>query len=90
MLSLYRQAIAKRARLLTEMPNTTLTWLTDYDDPKVIAYTRSCSSGNGKLAVITNFGERPIPLPNNNVVLASVEIVDNLLPRDATAWILLE
>lgn len=90
MLSLYRQVIAERARLLTEIPNASLTWLTDYDDPKVIAYTRSCSSGNGKLAVITNFGEHPIPLPAGSIVLASVEIADNLLPRDATAWILLE
>lgn len=86
MLNLYRTAIAKRAELLTPAQDTSLTWLEEYGK-SVIAYTRPCLGPFARLAIITNFSEEPLALPEGEQVLSSVNLTDGKLPKDASVWI---
>ena len=86
MLWLYRRALALRAELLTATGDTSLTWADDYDD-QVITYRRPTADGR-MLTSVTNFGARPVELPEGEVLLASTELTDGTLPTDATAWVI--
>ncbi|OZG65627.1 glycoside hydrolase family 13 protein [Bifidobacterium eulemuris] len=88
MLSLYREVIALRARLLTTTGDTTAEVLDMGAD--AVAYERASADPDGrKLVCVTNFGKEPIALPQGEVVLASVALgEDGTLPTDAAAWIL--
>ena len=85
MLNLYRIALKVRAELLKPLGDTSLTWGTGYSD-QVICYARPATSGR-TLTCITNFGATAVPLPEGEVVLSSVPVEENLLPGDATAWV---
>jgi alpha-glucosidase len=77
-LSLYRAALAARRRL--QGPEE-LDWVDAAED--VIHFSRP-----GGWHSITNFGERPVPVPPGEVLVTSTDLVDGMLPRDATAWVL--
>ena len=85
MLNLYRIALKVRAELLKPLGDTSLTWGTGYSD-QVICYARPATSGR-TLTCIINFGATAVPLPEGEVVLSSVPVEENLLPDDATAWV---
>jgi len=75
-LSLYREALALRQRLVTD---ESLEWI-DLG-PDVVAFRRP----NGWTS-ITNFGESPLPLPPGDVLLASSPLSDEYLPPDGGVW----
>jgi len=78
-LELYRAALSLRGRLLTE---PTLEWL-DGTDEDVLAFRRP----NGWISV-TNFGTRPVALPDGTVVLSSGPLdTSGRLPGATTAWL---
>ena len=82
MLALYRAALRIRAAepALGDGP---MSWLDLH--PQALAFTR----GDGRVASVTNFAARPIPLPPGaEVVLASEELTTTAeLPPDSTAWL---
>lgn len=88
LLALYRRAIALRRELLTSTGDLEVTWVAPEafgaDSSQVISFSRPCA--NGVLACITNFGERPEPLPAGKVVLSSAELEGDEVPGDATVW----
>ncbi|MCH9275694.1 glycoside hydrolase family 13 protein [Bifidobacterium amazonense] len=88
MLNLYRRVLSLRAGLLTATADTsTFDWLDMGDD--VIAYRRPSTDDDGRALVsVTNFGADAIELPSGEPVLASVPLVDGLLPSDASVWLL--
>jgi alpha-glucosidase len=45
------------------------------------------SFNRGGLAVVLNAGTEPIELPAGDVVVASTDLTDRLLPPDAAAWL---
>jgi alpha-glucosidase len=58
-----------------------MTWLSAGTD--VLAFTRG-----DRFVSITNLSPSPIRLPaHEEILLASAEVVDELLPPDATAWL---
>jgi alpha-glucosidase len=84
MLSLYRDAIRLRRELLHHdesfawLPNAALS---DADD--VLAFAR----GDGFVCV-ANLGDHPVPLPPaRELLLASTDVDDGMLPPDAAAWL---
>ena len=85
MLWFYRRALAQRARLLTATGDTSLAWVSGYDD-QVIAYERPTDDGRA-LVSVTNFGAHAVPLPEGEVLLASAPLEGGLLPGDACAWV---
>jgi alpha-glucosidase len=77
-LMLYRSALGLRRRL---QGAERLEWLeTGRDD--VLAFRRP-----GGWVCVTNFGDEPALLPAGEVLLASAEVRDGLLPGAATAWL---
>lgn len=87
MLTLYRRAIALRreltAALPTTNPATTDPSLTFVESGAEVLHLRR----GERWHCVTNFGARPVPLPAGTVLLTSAELVDGLLPTDATAWV---
>ena len=91
MLSLYRSALRNRAMLLTATREVDdVEWLGDdvvagATDGGVLAYSRlSTMKDAGKpvrIAVITNFSDKPVKLPAGDVLLCS----DELVPRETAA-----
>ena len=77
-LELYRAALRARRRLQSAEH---LTWVPG-DDPHVVAFRRP----SGWMSV-TNFGERAVPLPAGEVVLASGPLDGARLPRETTVWL---
>jgi alpha-glucosidase len=77
-LALYRDALALRHALRAD---EALTWV-ETGRPDVLAFARS----NGWLSV-TNFGDRPAPLPGGEVLLSSAPLDGGLLPGATTAWL---
>jgi alpha-glucosidase len=58
-----------------------MTWLPT--PPDVLAFRRG-----DRLVSITNLSAAPIPLPpHDQILLASADVVDGLLPSDSTAWL---
>jgi alpha-glucosidase len=77
MLGLYRSALVLR-RQLDSGPG--LAWQASADT--VLHFERA-----GGWHVVVNLGEVPAPVPDGKVLIASVPLVDGLLPGDAAAWI---
>ncbi len=77
-LELYRTALTLRRGWMDEDEN--LEWL-DLGQ-QVLAFTR----GSG-VVVLVNFGREPVVIPEGQVLLASGDIVDGLLPEDTAVWI---
>lgn len=78
-LAFYRRAFELRSRR-AEFDGPTVEWLDSPADSLV--FHRS-----GGLVCVLNAGSRPIPLPEGQVLLASVEVSDGTLPPDAAAWL---
>ena len=81
-LNLYRRAIALRRELVTTLTSNDPSFVWQDSAPGVLRFRR----GDG-WQCLTNFGADAIALPTGTVVLSSVDLVDGLLPGDATAWI---
>jgi alpha-glucosidase len=80
MLSLYRAALRLR-RSEAGLGAGPMTWLPT--PPDVLAFRRG-----DRLVSITNLSAAPIPLPpHDQILLASADVVDGLLPSDSTAWL---
>lgn len=91
MLNLYRRAIALRQSALTSTRSTEFTWAAPgaFGDQSadVIAYSRPLDDENGdRFACIVNFGERPVTLPNGEIILKSSPFDGYELPQDTAAW----
>ena len=81
MLNLYRAALRIR-RSDPALGDGTLAWLPSAED--VLAFRRGDNFVN-----VTNLSAKGVPLPpRTEILLASADIVDGLLPSDATAWLL--
>jgi alpha-glucosidase len=80
MLCFYRSAVAQRPRTLdTTAP---LRWnRTD----RVLDLTVAGAPG---IRCVVNLGEEPVPLPAGDLVLASDQLTDRVLPPDTAAWLL--
>ncbi|GAB3248310.1 glycoside hydrolase family 13 protein [Arthrobacter pigmenti] len=77
-LAFYRQALALRSTLQTDEE---LEWV-DAGSADVLHYRRP----NGWESV-TNFGTRPCPLPEGEVLAASGPLEEGLLPAETTVWL---
>lgn len=77
-LALYRNALHIRAQLQT---SDELTWVDDNDT--TLHFVRP-----GRWHCLTNFGDKPTPLPDGKLVLASTALDGELLPPATTAWLL--
>jgi alpha-glucosidase len=82
MLNLYRRAIGVRRQLVRTWAPREPGFAFEDSAPEVLRFRR----GGGWWCVI-NFGADPISLPAGTVVVSSVDLVDGLLPTDATAWV---
>ena len=78
-LNLYRQALSLRKRLLTE---ERLTW-EDGGSEDVFQFVRP----NG-WRVVMNFSDKPVDLPEGDLLLTSRPLEDGRLPGETTAWLL--
>jgi alpha-glucosidase len=76
-LELYRQALALRRTLQSA---ERLDWI-DSGSRAVLHFTRP-----GGWHVVTNFGHRPVRLPDGAVVLSSGPLTDRQLPGATTVW----
>lgn len=80
MLELYRRALRLR-RAEDALADTTLTWLPAPED--VLSYRRG-----GALTVVVNLSAHPVELPaHTELLIASGELRDGLLPPDTAAWL---
>jgi alpha-glucosidase len=77
-LALYQQALTLRRRLQSA---ETLEWMPG--SGQVLHFGRP-----GGWRSVTNFGPRPVPMPDGTLLLASAPLEGGLLPADSTAWIL--
>jgi alpha-glucosidase len=77
-LALYQQALSLRHRLQAA---ETLEWMPG--SGQVLHFGRP-----GGWRSVTNFGPRPVPMPDGTLLLASAPLDGGLLPADSTAWIL--
>jgi len=75
-LELYRRCLAIRTERLW---HDEFAWIGTDDD--VISFRR------GALTCVVNFGVRPTRLPGGEVVAASDEVGDGVLPTEATVWL---
>jgi len=83
-LELYRGAL--RLRREHDLGTGDFAWLEGYDD-EVIAFTNTGRDG-AVIAVLTNLGSAPVPLPaGGEVLLTSHSLVDEQLRHDSTAWL---
>lgn len=81
MLALYRAALRIR-REHPALGDGDMRWFDELDPAVTLAFTREPG-----FACVVNFGDSPIELPTGDVLLASAELVDGLLPKDAAAWL---
>jgi alpha-glucosidase len=80
MLNLYREALRIR-RSEPGLGDGPMTWLSSGD--KVLSFRRSDRFQN-----VTNLSATAVALPPHlELLLASADVVDGLLPPDATAWL---
>ncbi|MGB3764843.1 MAG: glycoside hydrolase family 13 protein [Ornithinimicrobium sp.] len=83
-LELYRTGL--RLRRDHDLGVGTLNWMEGYDDD-VVAFTNT-GPDRATIGVLTNFGDAPVPLPENaEVLLSSHSMVDDQLRRDSTVWV---
>ncbi|WP_026377683.1 glycoside hydrolase family 13 protein [Aestuariimicrobium kwangyangense] len=80
-LSMYRRALSLRRSLTSEEE---FAWVSDPDE-SVLHFVRP-----GGWHCVSNFGGAPVELPHGTVAVSSVRLEDGRLPRDATAWVLVE
>ncbi|MDF7640704.1 glycoside hydrolase family 13 protein [Bifidobacterium sp. ESL0784] len=92
MLSHYRRVLKLRHELQT--PDTSLTWLNDYDH-QTDAHDGADGNLGGSIAYqrangwtnITNFSATPMTLPEGEVLLSSSPLTaDGKLPQDTSVW----
>jgi alpha-glucosidase len=76
--SLYRSALALRRS--SSAFSGELAWLPAPDG--CLAFRRT-----GGLACLVNLSGAPVPLPEGQVLLASVDVADGKLPDDAAVWL---
>ncbi|MCV7029791.1 glycoside hydrolase family 13 protein [Mycobacterium sherrisii] len=79
-LAFFRTALQLR-RERSEFDGGELEWLSASADG--LAFRRTA----GGLICALNTGERPMPLPSGEVILASAPLVDGRLPNDTAAWL---
>lgn len=79
-LSFFRRAIELR-RTRDEFDGAEIDWQTA---PRDALTFRRCAGG---LLCVLNAGNRPIPLPQGEVILASAPTAGDTLPPDAAAWL---
>lgn len=77
-LSLYRKALDIR-RSQDEFTGKTVEWLDA--SPDVLIFRR------GGVVCALNTGEQPVALPAGELLLASAEVIDAMLPPNAAAWL---
>jgi alpha-glucosidase len=78
MLSFYRRALELR-RERAEFNGDRVDWLPAPDDALIFR--------RGGLICAVNAGERPLPLPDRDLILASGPVADGELPPDTAAWL---
>ncbi len=84
-LELYRTLLRMRRGLALGLGS--LSWLPDWGE-HVVAYQNRPPGGRPALAVVTNLGSDPLPVPDGaRIVAASADLVGGALPGDATVWI---
>ena len=76
-LSLYRAALALRRDHVADESGFEMVDL----GPDVLAFRR------GQMMCVANMGDRPVPLPDGEVVLASNRFTGRALPTDIAAWL---
>ena len=77
---LYRAALATRRA--EGLGHGGLTWLEAWaDSPDVVAFV------DRGVAVVANLGSDPVALPENEVLLASGDLAEGMLPADTTVWL---
>lgn len=79
-LAFFRVALGLR-RQRSEFDGDELQWLSASADG--LAFRRTA----GGLICALNTGDRPMPLPSGEVILASAPLVDGRLPTDTAAWL---
>jgi alpha-glucosidase len=77
-LSLYRRALELR-REREEFSGDGVDWLSAPDDALIFRH--------GGLTCLLNAGDRPLPLPDGNLILASGPVGDGALPPDTAVWL---
>lgn len=82
MLNLYRRAIGARRQLVTTWASSEPSFAFEDSAPEVLRFRRG-----ERWQCVINFGADAISLPTGTVVVSSVDLVDGLLPGDATAWV---
>ena len=79
-LSFFRRAIELRRRR-TEFDGTAIEWMDSPADGLVFRLT------DGGLVCALNAGDRPMALPDGELLLASGPLVDGMLPPNTAAWL---
>jgi alpha-glucosidase len=78
-LEFYREIMSLRKQLQTKEE---IHWIGHGPFSKVVHFARP----NGWHSV-TNFGSKPVKLPNGKLLSSSTPLVDGKLPANATAWL---
>ena len=89
-LELYRTAL--RVRREYGLGSGTLRWMAEYDGlPDVVGYVTAAADGSGRqVAVLTNLGSQPLPLPPGaEVLVSSQELAEAEIPSDVAVWLAL-
>ena len=77
-LTFYRSLLTERRRL--GLGGGDLRWLDGFP-PHVLAFR------NGDVTVLANTGTQAVPMPDGEVLLASDDLEDGMLPPDTTVWV---
>jgi alpha-glucosidase len=78
-LELYRAAL--RGRRSHALATGAVDWVEPSGADGVLAFR------NGDVLVVANTGSSDVPLPPGELLLASAEVTDGVLPADTTAWL---
>lgn len=78
-LELYRTAL--HGRRSHQLATGAVEWLEPSGSDGVLAFR------NGDVLVVANTGSSDVPLPAGEVLLASSDVADGVLPADTTAWL---
>lgn len=82
-LELYRTLLRERRRL--SLGSATLSWLADAG-PDVLALRLHDAAGTAVADVHANLSDAPVALPAGEVLVASGDLLDGLLPPETTVW----
>ena len=84
-LTLYRDLLAYRHK--HRFGHGSLTW-DALSGPDVVAFRNTSGDGERTALIVTNFGERPVPLPDGDVLISSGPLTDDgAVPTDTTVWL---